>query len=125
MPHERKTTHALAEREADGSQAASQPILLTDKQLARLGLGQDLLNLPQAAARLGLGLSIVKMLVRRGDLASLKIASRRLVPVTAIEDFIAAQQSAGQETDEAPGSACTPGPGARQRRKRAGDARSA
>jgi excisionase family DNA binding protein len=49
-----------------------------------------LVSLPDAARRLGLGLSSVKALVQRDDgLRSIRIGKRRLVPVAAIEEFVA------------------------------------
>jgi len=48
-----------------------------------------LVGLTDAARRMGLGLSTVKALVQRADLRSIRVGKRRLIPVSAIEEFVA------------------------------------
>ena len=48
-----------------------------------------LVGMPEAARRLGLGLSTVKSLVQGRDLQSVTVGRRRLIPVAAIEEFVA------------------------------------
>lgn len=56
-----------------------------------------LVALPEAARRMSLGLSTLKLLIANGKLRSLKVGKRRLVPVSAIDDsvreFLAASQT--------------------------------
>ena len=50
--------------------------------------GKLLLSVDQAAQRLSIGRSLCYELVMRGDIPSLKLGSRRLVPVSALETFV-------------------------------------
>ena len=58
-----------------------------------------LVGLSDAARRMGLGLSTLKVLVQRADLRSIRVGKRRLVPVAAIEEFVARHlaDGAGEE----------------------------
>ena len=54
-----------------------------------------LVGLPEAARRMALGLSMLKLLVQRGALQSIRVGKRRLIPVSAIEAFIAKRMTDG------------------------------
>jgi excisionase family DNA binding protein len=56
-----------------------------------------LVGVPEAAERLGLGLSTVKSLIQRNALRSITVGKRRLIPVAALEEFIADQLAASAE----------------------------
>lgn len=58
---------------------------------------QLLVRLPAAAAMLGVGVTVVKDLIRRGELVSIRVNTCRLVPVAVIEDFIAEQVERARE----------------------------
>jgi excisionase family DNA binding protein len=46
-------------------------------------------SIPEAAHRLGIGLSNTKMLIARGDVQTVRIGRRRLVVSESLRDFIA------------------------------------
>ncbi len=46
-------------------------------------------SIQEASAALGVSESTIKRLIRKGDLHSVKALSRRLIPVTAIANFLA------------------------------------
>jgi len=48
-----------------------------------------LLTVPEAAARLGLGRSLIYQLVMRGEIASIKVGRARRVPSQGLEEFVA------------------------------------
>jgi excisionase family DNA binding protein len=48
----------------------------------------QLLSLDAASKRLGVGMTLVRRLVREGQLASCRVGSRRLVPSREIDRFI-------------------------------------
>jgi excisionase family DNA binding protein len=48
------------------------------------------LRVEEAAQLLGIGRSLVYDLIREGRLRSVKVGSRRIIPLTAIDDFLAA-----------------------------------
>lgn len=50
-----------------------------------------LLTIPEVAHRLGLGRSFTYQLVMSGEIPSIKLGRARRVPVTALEEFIAAR----------------------------------
>lgn len=50
--------------------------------------GAILVGINEAAARIGIGPSFVKKLVRSGDLPSITIGDRRLIPVDGIHRFV-------------------------------------
>lgn len=56
-----------------------------------------LLTIPEVAQRLSLGRSFVYQLVMRGEIRSIKVGRARRVPVTALDQFIAARM--GEEFD--------------------------
>jgi excisionase family DNA binding protein len=60
------------------------------------GAGPKVLKVEEAARQLGIGRTLAYGLVRSGTLRSLKIGSRRLVPRTAIAEFLDRQS---QEED--------------------------
>jgi len=47
-----------------------------------------LIMIETAAARLGIGRSAVYLLMDSGQLANIKIGRRRLIPATAIDDYV-------------------------------------
>ncbi len=47
-----------------------------------------LLTMPEAAQRLGISFYLLKCETRSGRLGSLKIGSRRMIPITALDDYI-------------------------------------
>ncbi len=51
-------------------------------------LAPRVLRVEEAAQLLGIGRSLVYDLIREGRLRSFKVGSRRLIPVTAVNDFI-------------------------------------
>jgi len=51
--------------------------------------GRLTLNVAEAAEVLGVGRGLIYELVGSGQLASIKVGERRLVPVSALEDFVA------------------------------------
>jgi len=53
-----------------------------------------------AARQLGVGRTIVFGLIRSGALRSIKIGSRRLVPMTAIDEFIKQQSNDANDREE-------------------------
>lgn len=53
-------------------------------------------QLDAAGARLGIGRSMVYRLMDSGELRSVKVGRRRLVPESAIVEFIAKLEAAGQ-----------------------------
>jgi len=57
-----------------------------------------LVSVGEAARRLSLGRSFVFELLAAGDLASIKVGRRRLIPVGALEDFVNAQQESLAES---------------------------
>ena len=59
--------------------------------------GKLLLSVDQAAKRLGIGRSLCYELVMRGEIASLKLGRRRLVPVASLVRFIADRIDEGCE----------------------------
>lgn len=52
--------------------------------------GPRVLRVEEAARALGIGRSLVYDLIRSGRLRSFKVGSRRLIPVSAIDEAIAA-----------------------------------
>ncbi|MEP7378808.1 MAG: helix-turn-helix domain-containing protein [Chloroflexota bacterium] len=65
-----------------------------ERQLAATRNAPDrLLSVEQAADRLGIGRSAAYALIGREDLRSVKVLKRRLVPESAVSEFI---ESAGQ-----------------------------
>ncbi len=52
-------------------------------------VSKRLLNVNEAASALGLGRSLMYMLIATGELASIKIGRSRRIPVGAIDEFIA------------------------------------
>ena len=58
-----------------------------------------LLSVDQAAERLSIGRSLCYELVMRGDIPSLKLGSRRLVPVSALELFVRERLEEGHGGD--------------------------
>lgn len=46
-------------------------------------------NIPEAARRLGLSIRTIATLVSRRELASRKVGRRRIIPVAALEAFVA------------------------------------
>lgn len=50
--------------------------------------GVLMVSLPEAARRVGLGLSKTKYLVAQQEIRSVLIGKRRLVPVAAIQEFV-------------------------------------
>lgn len=52
--------------------------------------GRLLLSVPEAAAALGVARSGVYSLISSGELATVKLGRRRLVPVAALQSFVAA-----------------------------------
>ena len=53
-----------------------------------------LLTVPEAAIRLGLGRSLVYGLLMSGEIASLKIGRSRRIPVSSLDQFVAARLAA-------------------------------
>jgi excisionase family DNA binding protein len=53
-----------------------------------------LVGMHEAAQRMGLGLSTVKALVQRNELRSITVGKRRLIPITALEAFVARRLAA-------------------------------
>ena len=51
-------------------------------------VSKRLLNVNEAASALGLGRSLVYMLIATGELASIKIGRSRRIPVGALDEFI-------------------------------------
>ena len=49
----------------------------------------ELLNYAETAQRLGLGTSLTKELVYKGEIESVKIGKRRLMPSAAVDTYIA------------------------------------
>lgn len=60
-------------------------------------LPKRLVSVPEAADLLSIGKSAAWELVKSGDLASVKIGQRRLVPVAAIDSYIEALLRKGSE----------------------------
>lgn len=58
-------------------------------QARKRGAGLLLLSLPETAGELGISLGMVKLLIRRGDLASVRIGRRRLVDRRDLLRFVA------------------------------------
>jgi excisionase family DNA binding protein len=56
-----------------------------------------LISVTDAAARLGIGLSSVKELIKAGKLPSVKLLSRRLVRVGDLEAFVEALEGGGDD----------------------------
>ena len=52
-------------------------------------------NIPEAARRLGLSPRTVATLVSRRELFSQKVGRRRIIPITALEAFVARERGAG------------------------------
>ena len=48
-----------------------------------------LLSIDEASQRLSIGRSLLYTMLLRGDLASVKVGKRRLVPVNALEAYVA------------------------------------
>lgn len=48
-----------------------------------------LIGMPEAAQRMGLGLSTLKALVHRNEIRSITVGKRRLIPVAALEEYVA------------------------------------
>jgi len=57
-----------------------------------------LLSIPDAAAALGIGRTLVNELVSMGELASIKIGGRRLVRLDAIEQYVASRTVSSRKT---------------------------
>lgn len=57
-----------------------------------------LLSIPDAAEALGIGRTLVNQLVSRGELASIKIAGRRLVRLDAIEQYVVSRTVSNRKT---------------------------
>jgi excisionase family DNA binding protein len=53
--------------------------------------GKLTLNVVEAAEALGMSRSMIYQLIGSGQLPSIRIGSRRLVPVSALRDFVAQQ----------------------------------
>ena len=51
-------------------------------------MGELLLSVDEAAQRLSVGRSLLYGRLLRGELVSVKVGRRRLVPVAALEDFV-------------------------------------
>jgi len=62
-----------------------------------------LLSIPEAGKRLGVKDSSIKKLIREGQLLSVKIGDRRLVPLTAIDDYVRSLVLAARRTGYTPG----------------------
>jgi excisionase family DNA binding protein len=56
--------------------------------------GPVMIPVPEAATRLGIGVTKVKELIAAGRLASVLVGRRRLVPVAALDDFVKSQNTA-------------------------------
>jgi excisionase family DNA binding protein len=56
---------------------------------------KKLVSVGEAAHQLGIGPTSAKELVARGQLESVKIGARRLVPVDAISDFVERLRASG------------------------------
>jgi excisionase family DNA binding protein len=56
-----------------------------------------LLTIPQAAERLGVGRSFLYGVIRRGELASVKLGRARRVPIGALEKYVAWLQADEQD----------------------------
>jgi excisionase family DNA binding protein len=50
-----------------------------------------LLSVEDAAHRTSLGLTVLRELINRGEIASVKVGRRRLIPARALEDFAEAK----------------------------------
>lgn len=59
---------------------------------------RELITVAEAALRLGLGRSFTYKLVMEGQIRSIKLGRARRVPVTALEEFVAARLR--EEADE-------------------------
>ena len=81
--------------------------------------GQLLLSPVQAAKRLGIGRSTLYLLLADGQLESVHIGARRLVPVEGLEQFVERLRRGGLDADPPDGtlerSAATPRPSRRRR----------
>ena len=51
-----------------------------------------LVSVEEAARRLNVGRSMAYVLIRRGDLASIKIGASRRVPVAALDEYVLTQR---------------------------------
>ena len=56
-----------------------------------------LVGAPEAAERMGLGVSTVKSLIKRNELRSITAGKRRLIAVAALGEFIACRLDAHSE----------------------------
>lgn len=56
-----------------------------------------LLSIPELADRLGIGTSMAKKLIREGDILSVKIGDRRLIPESVLTEYIADLVKTGVE----------------------------
>ena len=56
--------------------------------------GEAAVRVEEAARRLAISRTLAFRLIREGQLASIKIAGARRVPVDAIEEFVSAQRDA-------------------------------
>ncbi len=61
----------------------------------------DLLGFRETAERLGIGETLTRDLIYRGELESVKIGKRRLVPSEAIDSYIERLRTAQREAVEA------------------------
>jgi excisionase family DNA binding protein len=59
-----------------------------------------LVSVPDAAGRLGLGTTKLKELMKAGDIASVKVGERRLIPVSALDAFSTEQLRTATLTPE-------------------------
>lgn len=78
------TRHPLPVPEAD-SDAGSQPQLDSQKLLLRV---------EEAAARLGIGRTLMYQLVMRGDVESVPVGRLRRIPVECLDDYVARLRAA-------------------------------
>lgn len=69
----------------------------------RIGVGRLLLTIPEAAAVLGIGRTLVYDLVLRGELPSIKLGRARRIPIASLEKFIARRtiESSSRASDRA------------------------
>ena len=58
-------------------------------------IAPKLFDVPSAAAQLSISRRTLYALIERGSLSTCKIGRRRLIPAVAIENFVAAQMTAG------------------------------
>jgi excisionase family DNA binding protein len=49
---------------------------------------KQLLSIPEFCETVGLGETMAKRLIREGQVLTVKVGDRRLVPVTAVRDFV-------------------------------------